>query len=157
MAKQLMKTVNFGRGKAGLSTVGYALYDASGTENGTRTTAGVFELGSNTGIYGARITFSKNFVGTILWDTGESTPIFASDEYNGVEEDVSFIKSVTGGRWKLNPITNVMTFYEEDNLTPVASFSMYNSTNQPSVLEVHQRLRNDDNVDAKQLVAGIDS
>jgi len=157
MAKQLMKTVNFGRGIAGLSTVGYALYDASGTENGTRTTAGVFELGSNTGIYGARITFEKNFVGTILWDTGEEKAVFASDEYNGVEEDVSFIKSVTGGRWKLDPLTNVMTFYEEDNLTPIASFSMYNSTNQPSILEVHQRLRNDDNLDAKQLVAGIDS
>jgi hypothetical protein len=96
-------------------------------------------------------------VGTILWDTGEEKAVFASDEYNGVEEDVSFIKSVTGGRWKLDPLTNVMTFYEEDNLTPIASFSMYNSTNQPSILEVHQRLRNDDNLDAKQLVAGIDS
>ena len=157
MPTSLMKTVNFGKGKSGLPTVGYTLYDTSGTLIQERTTTGVFELGTGTGIYGSNISFDKGFTGMILWDTGDgSSTIFATDEYNGIEEDVIFIKAVTGGRWKLNPLTNVMTFYEEDNLTPVASFSMYNSVNQPSVMEVHQRIRNDDNIDASLLVNGID-
>lgn len=157
MPTSLMKTVNFGKGKSNLPTVGYTLYDTSGTLVQERTTTGVFELGIGTGIYGSRISFDRGFTGMILWDTGDGNSIiFATDEYNGIEEDVIFIKAVTGGRWKLNPITNVMTFYEEDNLTPVASFSMYNSVNQPSVMEVHQRIRNDDNIDASLLVNGID-
>lgn len=157
MSTAVMKTVNFGKSKTGIATVGYTLYDTSGTVYTPRTSAGVFEIGMGTGIYGANITFASGFNGTILWDTGQgASTVYAMDEYNGLEEDLLFIKAVTGGRWKLDPINNFMIFYAEDNLTQVAKFSMYNSVNQPSVLEVHQRIRNDDGIDPNVLVEEID-
>lgn len=157
MSTVLTKTVNFGKGKSGKHTVGYTLYDDTGSLVQERTTSGVFELGVGTGIYSAKVEFDKGFVGTILWDTGDGvSTIYANEEYNGLEEDMLFVKAVTGGRWKLNPLTNEMTFYDDDNLTPVANFSMYNSVNQPSILEVHQRIRNDDRIDPQALVDGID-
>lgn len=153
----LMKTVNFGKGKSGILTVGYTLYTDAGEIQQDRSTTGIFELGTGTGIFGAKIRFPKSFTGTILWDTGEGDKTsYATEEYNGVEEDLAFVKAVTGGRWKLDPITNVMTFFGDDNLTPVACFTMYNSVNNPSVLEVHQRIRNDDLIDASILISGID-
>jgi len=83
----VVRTVNFGTLKTGLSTVGYTLYNALGVVRTARTTDGVFELGSS-GCYAAVISFEDAWSGTILWDTGTGTPDYAIDEYN-VSQEVS--------------------------------------------------------------------
>ncbi|MDB4337533.1 hypothetical protein OAA09_00785 [bacterium] len=137
----LLKNVNFGTGKSGLATVGYRLIDSAGTLSGSRTTAGVGELLAGTGIYSASIYFSTNFSGSILWDTGASSPAYATEEYNPQPEQIAFIKSIEGGRWKLNSTDNTMTFYEDDNTTVVAKFGMSGSSGTPAVSNVFERQR----------------
>ncbi|MDE2103346.1 MAG: hypothetical protein KGL39_39260 [Patescibacteria group bacterium] len=82
MAYQRYKSANFGSSKAALSNVGYALYNPDGSLNTARTTTGVVERGTGTGIYGALITFPAGFVGELRWDTGDAAPIFASEDIN---------------------------------------------------------------------------
>lgn len=74
MSYTLFKAANFGVGKAGLATVGYKL------TGGTRITAGVAEIGTSTGCYGATVTFADGFDGSILWDTGDSPIAYAVED-----------------------------------------------------------------------------
>lgn len=78
------ETVAFGGSKAGLSTVGYRLYDETGAAIGGRATDGVQDLGG--GQYGADVTFPTGFRGRITWDTGEAAPAVASAEINPPED-----------------------------------------------------------------------
>jgi hypothetical protein len=71
------RTAIFGNAHAGLLTVGYVVQAANGTL-GSRITAGVAEVGSNTGVYGANVDESTSPV-RILWDTGEATPVHAAE------------------------------------------------------------------------------
>jgi hypothetical protein len=139
----LVKNVNFGSGQTGLSTVGYRLFDAKGTLSGSRLTTGVGEILDGSGIYSASIYFSTNFSGSILWDTGASTPVYATEEYNPQPEQIEFIKSIEGGRWKLNNSDHTMTFYKDDNTTVIAKFGMSGSSGTPGVSDVFERRRLD--------------
>jgi Ethanolamine utilization protein EutJ (predicted chaperonin) len=65
--------------KGGLMTVGYALKDFGGAVVAARTTAGVAEAEPGSGTYGAMVTFPDGFAGRLVWDTGEATPLYASD------------------------------------------------------------------------------
>ncbi len=80
MAYSRFKTVNFGAGKAGLSTVGYQLVNADGSANGSRIAASIVAIGA--GVYGAVVSFPDAFSGGIRWDTGETTPLYAFEEIN---------------------------------------------------------------------------
>ncbi len=75
-----IKVVNFGYGKRGLSTVGYTLYNSDLTVKQARTTSGVSEVGT-TGIYACEMTFDDDWEGLIVWDTGEASPRYATEEY----------------------------------------------------------------------------
>ncbi|MHB1001276.1 MAG: hypothetical protein ACYC27_18690 [Armatimonadota bacterium] len=74
-------TAIFGAGYAGLTTVGYTLYNADGSLNRSRTTSGVAET-STPGTYTADIILPLYFSGTITWDTGGADPAEASETYN---------------------------------------------------------------------------
>lgn len=69
--------VDFGSDKAGLATVGYRQYDATGGDAVARTTVGVVEIGN--GAYGVEVTVNPTTKG-IQWDTGEGTPIYANED-----------------------------------------------------------------------------
>lgn len=140
MAITLLKSVNFGPGKAGLETVGFTLINNSGNVAVARSTVGVHEVGTDTGIYAAPITFT-NFVGSILWDTGEGSPAYATEEYNGTEENVEFIKDIEGGRWSIDQGANQMIFYKSDNVTEVARFDLKGSDGNPNSTDVFTRRR----------------
>ncbi len=141
MGINLLKQVNFGPGYGGLSTVGFTVMDTLGVTSGSRSTSGVHEVGTNTGIYGAPVTFSTQFSGSILWDTGGSSPVYAAEQYNPTAENIEFIRDIEGGRWTINGTTNKMTFYKSDNTTVVAEFDLQDSADAPSVSEVFTRLR----------------
>ncbi len=141
MSIKLLKQVNFGDAEAGLGTVGFTLIDGDGTTSVPRSTTGVHEVGTSTGIYAAQITFATQFSGSILWDTGASSPAYAAEQYNPIAENIEFIKDIEGGRWTINGTTNKMTFYKSDNVTVVAEFDLQDSAGAPSVAEVFTRLR----------------
>jgi hypothetical protein len=96
MAQTKMVSVNFGAAKTGLYTVGYALYGSTGIVKQARTITGVFEVSSGTGIYGAFITFDDSWSGFILWDTGESIPVYSAESYGSNISLMNFGKNQSG-------------------------------------------------------------
>lgn len=80
-------TANFGVGKTGLATVGYAIYNESGSIVQARTTSGVAELAVGSGIYRAKINYQPFFKGYVLWDTGDSSVRYASESINPIDAD----------------------------------------------------------------------
>jgi len=76
----MIYTANFGRGKAGLTTVGYTLYNVDATTQQARTTTGVSELGTS-GIYTCDISFVDGWEGIAVFDTGEASPRYVSIGY----------------------------------------------------------------------------
>ena len=135
----LTKTVNFGSGKGSLSTVGYRLLDSVGTLSGSRITSGVGEVLGGSGIYSASIYFSTAFSGSILWDTGGSSPTFASEDYNRVEEHIEYTRNHTAGRWLIDEDEKQMIFYKEDNATEVARYNLFDEDGNASVTSVFER------------------
>ena len=91
-------SVNFGVGKAGLSTVGYAIYNKSGSVKSANTTTGVAELGTSTGIYYANVTLDDNFDGIVLWTTGEASPRYGLEptlaQLNSIQDETDHIRLI---------------------------------------------------------------
>jgi hypothetical protein len=141
MAITLLKSVNFGIGKSELDTVGVTLIDTAGNVSVARSTVDIHEVGTSTGIYAVPITFVTNFIGSILWDTGDANTVYASEEYNGTEENVSFIKDIEGGKWSIDTDANQMIFYKSDNVTEVARFNLKDSSGNADSTNVFTRLR----------------
>lgn len=154
-----VKSANFGKLRGGLLTVGYTLYGSTGTEVSARSTAGVHEVGNNTGIYAASVVFPDNFIGSILWDTGQGgDTVYASEEQNNtdsaasltnditsiksaIDADLTFVKDMIGGRWHIDHETAQMVFYKGDNSTEVARFNLRDKNDNPSYLSVFDRNR----------------
>ena len=80
-------TVNFGASNASLSTVGYRILNPDLTTFLTRTTTGVTEVITASGIYRVTLSYPPNFNGIIMWDTGEATPQYAGESINPIDAD----------------------------------------------------------------------
>jgi len=74
------KTADFGSGKGGLSTVGYVIYNEDGTTLQARTTTGISEVGTSTGVYQVVKTFDDSWDGYIVWDTGDTPLLYAVED-----------------------------------------------------------------------------
>ena len=98
MSKVRLLSVNFGIGKAGLSTVGYAIYNKSGSIKSANTTTGVAELGTSTGIYYVNLTLDDDFDGIILWTTGEVSPRYGLEptlaQLNSIQNETDNIRLI---------------------------------------------------------------
>ena len=68
---------SFGSSKTGLVTVGVEEYDITGAVTVARTTTGVVELEG--GGYGRNWTLNASTI-SLVWDTGEGTPIYAIED-----------------------------------------------------------------------------
>tara|TARA_B100000214_G_C23934620_1_gene612517 strand:- start:881 stop:1348 length:468 start_codon:yes stop_codon:yes gene_type:complete len=148
MPVNIVKTVNFGSSKSSLSQPGYRIYSSSGILSGSRITGtgSIGEVISGSGIYSASIYITDNFTGHILWDTGESTPTYASEDIDNtltmmttVSSSVTFIRDHTAGRWQIDKNENVMIFYKEDNETEVARYGLFDADGTPSHSAVFER------------------
>lgn len=60
--------------------MGYSVFDAAGSVSSIRTQAGVYELSGSTGMYGALVTFTDGFMGSIVWDSGQANNTVASED-----------------------------------------------------------------------------
>jgi hypothetical protein len=72
---------NFGPTKTGL-TPGYQLYTTAGVASGSRITAGIVEIGH--GVYCANVDITNCLSGSILWDSGETLPKYAAEDYRPI-------------------------------------------------------------------------
>lgn len=64
---------------------------------------------------------------------------FGRQEFLNISSDISFIKNIEGGRWKI--FNNQMIFYTEDNITEVARFNLKDSSGAPTESNVFERER----------------
>jgi len=65
--------------------------------------------------------------------------VWADSEAVGLIANVQFIKSIEGGKWKIE--SNHMIFFEDDNTTEVARFALFGSTGLPTSTDVFERVR----------------
>lgn len=146
---------NFGshRGHAtGSLGVGYQLFNADGTLSQARSTEGVYEIIAGSGIYAVTASIPSSFRGTIAWDTGlafartvhavetinpEDTTIDVMTMLAGMSGSLEFLRGLTAGRWKI--VANQMKFYDEDNVTPLATYNLYDATGSLSTDNVFER------------------
>jgi hypothetical protein len=148
MPTNVVKTANFGSGKGSLSTVGYRIYNSSGNLSGSRITSGVGEILAGSGIYSGSVHISEGFIGNILWDTGESAPVYASEDIDNTLNTLSVIsssidttKQLTAGRWQILTASNQMVFYRDDNSTEIARYNLFDDEGEASSSSVFQRVK----------------
>lgn len=166
MSLSQLRNVNFGRNRAnvtGSTGVGYAVLDTAGTVVTPRTTAGVYQLTSGSGLYAAYISFPDSFRGQVLWDcpaiTGSLGQIlsqsFATEQYNYEENNplvddtnakvtqmsgtIGQLYDIQYGRWKI--VANQMIFYKDDNVTEVVRFNLFDDVGAPSMDAVFERTK----------------
>lgn len=74
------KTCAMGGSQTGLvGTIGVTLLNPDGSTHTARATADIYELGG--GCYGKELALD-NGTGSILWDTGGGSPVYATEDYN---------------------------------------------------------------------------
>lgn len=63
------------------------------------------------------------------------------DILGSVATDVTFIKEIEGGRWKIDTNTKQMIFYDEAGTVEVAKFQLYDGDHTPAYTSVMERER----------------
>ena len=58
-----------------------------------------------------------------------------------IQTDLSFVKEIEGGRWKIDTNTKQMIFYNEAGVVEVARFQLYDKDHTPSDTNVFERVR----------------
>ena len=138
MAITIIKSANLGSGMGGrTSDVYYTVYDAAGSVSSARTNTGVYEIGTNTGIYGASVSIANNFQGSIFWDVN-GTSVYAVEE---ISSDTRLTRLMTSGRWQIDKDSKQMIFYEEDNATEIMRFNLKDKEGDASYTEVFDRTK----------------
>jgi len=138
---KLVKTVNFGKGLSDrVGNVFYSIYDSLGSADTFRSSTGVYQLGTGTGVYGAQLTLNQAFSGSILWEVTASNGniVFANEE---VETDQKVTRHFTNGRWLIDENTHEMIFYQEDNTTEMARFDLKDKDGSATFQDVFERIR----------------
>lgn len=166
MSLSQLRNVNFGRNRAnatGSTGVGYTVMDTVGTVVTPRTTVGVYQLTSGSGLYAAYISFPDNFRGQVMWDCPEVTgslgavlsQSYATEQYNYEENNpkvdaidartiqmsgtLGQLYDIQFGRWKI--VANQMIFYKDDNMTEVVRFNLFDDAGSPSMDAVFERVK----------------
>ena len=102
---------SFGSSKTGLVTVEYAQIGAAAAVLAAATTVGVYEVGG--GVYGVDVVLEIG-VRSLLWNTGEATPIFAQEDMLA-----NFNKQALINKQHTDPVTGQRTIFEENDDTTV--------------------------------------
>lgn len=80
-------------GVVGLTTVGYQLKNADGTNNGSRITTGIVAIGN--GVYQSNVSFPDGFSGGIMWDATENTSLYGYEDINSGMDEYTDAKVTT--------------------------------------------------------------
>ena len=82
---------------------------------------------------------SANSAGLITVSSGSGLSEEEHETLMTTAIDVDFIKAIEGGRWEIE--NKQMIFYEDDNLTEVCRFDLFNKQGQPAEEGVYERKR----------------
>ena len=134
---KVLQTANLGRGLAGISgSVRYELFDTLGIVYMTPRNTGIYEMGTNTGLYGVQLDLSTQFSGSIVWSVNGNTSVYATEE---VKIDQKMARYIHTGRWQVDEDTNQMIFYQDDNATEIARYALFDRNGNSSIQELFER------------------
>ena len=134
---KVLQTANLGKGYSGISgSIRYQLFDTLGNSFLSARNTGVYELGTNTGLYGVQLNLSTQFSGSIVWSVNGNTNVYATEE---VKIDQKMARYIHTGRWLVDEDTNQMIFYQDDNETEIARYSLFDRNGNSSIDELFER------------------
>lgn len=134
---KVLQTANLGKGYSGISgSIRYQLFDTLGTSVLSSRNTGVYELGTSTGMYGVELNLSTQFSGSIVWSVDGNTNVYATEE---VKIDQKMARYIHTGRWLVDESSNEMIFYQDDNVTEIARFALFDRNGVSSIDELFER------------------
>jgi len=134
---KVLQTANLGKSLSGMSgSIRYQLFDTLGASVLSARNAGIYELGTSTGLYGVQLDLSTQFSGSIVWSVNGNTNVFATEE---VKIDQKMARYIHTGRWLVDENTNQMIFYQDDNTTEIAKYDLFDRDGNSSITELFER------------------
>lgn len=134
---KVLQTANLGKGYSGISgSIRYQLFDTLGSSVLSTRNTGIYELGTNTGLYGVQLDLSTQFSGSIVWSINGNSNVYATEE---VKIDQKMARYIHTGRWLVDEDTNEMIFYQDDNLTEIARYALFDRNGASSIDELFER------------------
>lgn len=134
---KVLQTANLGKGYAGIaSDIRYQLFDTLGVSVLSAQNTGVYELGTDTGLYGVQLDLSTQFSGSIVWSVNGNTRVYATEE---VKIDQKMARYIHTGRWLVDEDTNQMVFFQDDNSTEIARYALFDRNGVSSINELFER------------------
>ena len=134
---KILQTANLGKGYSGISgSIRYQLFDTLGTSVLSIRNTGIYELGTSTGLYGVQLDLSTQFSGSIVWSINGNTNVYATEE---VKIDQRMARFIHTGRWLVDENTNEMVFYQDDNVTEIARYALFDRNGSSSIDELFER------------------
>ena len=134
---KILQSANLGRSLGGLSgSIRYELFDTLGSSVLSSRNDGIYELGTNTGLYGVQLDLSTQFSGSIVWSVNGNTNVFATEE---VKMDQKMARYIHTGRWLVDEDTKQMIFFQDDNTTEIAKYDLFDRNGNASITELFER------------------
>ena len=134
---KVLQTANLGKGYSGISgSIRYQLFDTLGANVLSARNTGVYELGTSTGLYGVQLNLSTQFSGSIVWSINENSNVYATEE---VKIDQKMARYIHTGRWQVDEDTNQMIFFQDDNVTEIARYALFDRKGNSSIQELFER------------------
>ena len=134
---KVLQTANLGKGYSGISgSIRYQLFDTLGANVLSARNTGVYELGTETGLYGVQLDLSTQFSGSIVWSVNGNTRVYATEE---VKIDQKMARYIHTGRWLVDESSNEMIFYQDDNSTEIARYALFDRNGASSIDELFER------------------
>lgn len=126
----------------GLSSFTEELYNPSDSEVSGSITVTITELAG--GAY--KVTFTPDTVGHWYLRIKDATyfPWGKSEDFSCTLvdwDDISFMKQMVSGRWKIDESVNQMIFYEDDNSTEIARFNLLDENGSAAFTNVFERTK----------------
>ena len=134
---KILQTANLGKSLGGISgSIRYTLYDTLGTSKVSATNSGIYEIGTETGLYGVQLDLSTQFSGSIMWSVSGNESVYAVEE---VKIDQKMARYIHTGRWLVDEPTKQMIFYQDDNETEIARYDLFDRNGNASITELFER------------------
>ena len=134
---KVLQTSNLGKGCSGIaSSIRYQLFDTLGSSVLSVRNTGIYELGTSTGLYGVELNLSTQFSGSILWSINGNNNVFATEE---VKIDQKIARYIHTGRWLVDEDSKEMVFYQDDNVTEIARYGLFDRSGTASIDELFER------------------
>jgi len=134
---KILQTANLGKSQAGISgSIRYSIYDTLGVQSGSTVNTGIYEIGTDTGLYGVELDMHIQFSGSIVWSVNGNSNIYATEE---LKADKKFTRHLNAGRWKISEANNTMIFYQDDGSTELITYNLLDGSGSPSTDIVLER------------------